>query len=64
MYHAHVRRLHGELPVHDEVDPVRLEDILELGDVLGVLMAVQGQASHLGPTELLEDLQVDISEKM
>ena len=59
-HHAHVRALRGELPVHDEVDPVRLEHVLQVGDVLGVLVAVQGKAGDLGPGELLEDLKVDV----
>ena len=63
-YHAHVRRLRGELPVHDEVDAVGLEDVLEVGDVLRVLVAVQREARHLGPAELLEDLQVNVSENL
>ena len=34
---------------------------MEVGDVLGVLVAIQSQAGNARPLELLEDLQVDIS---
>ena len=59
-HHAHVGRLDGELSVGDEGDVVLLEDVLQVRDVLGVLVAVQRQARHLRPLELLEQLQVDV----
>ena len=61
-YHAHVWRVFLELPVHNEVDALRYEKVLELWDVLWILVTILCQATHFGPTELLQNLQVNVAE--
>ena len=45
-YHAHVWRLLRKLSIHDEVDAVRLEVVLQMRNVLGVLVTIQGETGH------------------
>ena len=59
-HQSHIRGGALELSVHDEGDAVGLKQVLEVGDVLGVLVAVLRQAGHLGPPELLQDFKIGV----